>query len=485
MFPSYRIGCVQRPVVSRIWQSAVAVSCLYFLCSADSVLAQRYRVETPDIDERQARAMWSGLSSVLNGGSALSDADKKAIRDYFILYKFQAMTNTSAEALAELADEREGLIRDFNRIRSTAARDYVLDVTLSAMRGIATINFHPAVRYNAVLIISQLDQRPAQTGGNAQPPVVLPAATQRLLELVTITEIAKSPSSVKVAALVGLQRHARFGINEQLAQPATDAMLDIINATERPADASKDVFAWMRAQAAGVLVRLHANGVNEAVSAALVKLLADDQLSGDDRCYVASLMTKSMFAAGASGVDFEAYQNALGGLAKEIFAIEEKKADEYNEEVLAEQGGFGGGGRGFGGRRGSFGGRGETDGGGRGRGYGGRGEFGGRGGLGLEEDTGPHYETRRMLDRVMGVLAALDAVAPAAADPVQTHLNELPAPLRELADMAVVRDQLEVRIVDAVINTAEAVNRIVDNWGTSEDTVAAVAPAGSNLVAGE
>ena len=60
----------------------------------------------------------------------------------------------------------------------------------------------------------------------------------------------------------------------------TDAMLAIINASEPPKDARKEVFDWMKCQAAHVLANQYSVGLNDAVSAAMAHLIGDDLGAG-------------------------------------------------------------------------------------------------------------------------------------------------------------------------------------------------------------
>lgn len=475
----------------------LAASCLNLVGFSVESAAQNFQQSQPLFEQREARAMRRNIGALLNSATSLSADDVKAINDYYEGYVFRVMTVASPQALTELADERAGLIRDINQTRSTTARTHLLGITRSAMAKIAGgKDFHPAVRYNAVLVISELDQQPP-AGGNA--PKVLPEATRVLLLIVKMNDPSVAPPSIKAAALVGLQRHARFGIDPSLAQEATDAMLALINADEAPPHVGRDVMGWMQCQAAGVAAQLHADGIDQPTSAALIKLIEDDMLALDDRCHVASLLANSMFSAAATGVDYQALQSALGELAKDVLAAEEKKASDYLEAMLEQRGGGGGG---YGGRGGGF-----DGGGGRGGDYGGRGGGGGRGGdygggyggrgggmgpLGMNQDDGPHYEIRRMLERVMSLLTALGAVAPAAGDPIQSQMNELAPPLQQLASAAVERDALEIKVANQVVKTANAVNQIVDGWASPEaeepapeEPVAAASATNGELFAAE
>ena len=71
------------------------------------------------------------------------------------------------EALGKLAALRDQLFtRYINTAKSQGARDHLNSKTLLAMGAIAKGAYHPAVRYNAALIVGQLEP----TSGTPLPP---------------------------------------------------------------------------------------------------------------------------------------------------------------------------------------------------------------------------------------------------------------------------------------------------------------------------
>jgi hypothetical protein len=79
------------------------------------------------------------------------------------------------------------------------------------MNAIAKGNYHPAVRYNAALILGQLDAQPG-----AKP---LPAGTEAILAFLENDQFnnVPVPTAVQIAALVSLHRHARLGVDPPVA----------------------------------------------------------------------------------------------------------------------------------------------------------------------------------------------------------------------------------------------------------------------------
>ncbi|HYO24897.1 MAG TPA: hypothetical protein VEQ85_08100, partial [Lacipirellulaceae bacterium] len=334
--------------------------------AADRAVAQAYRELKPAVAEGVAAAMRGKALGILRQASPPSAADLKTVEEYFNGYFFPKMTSTDPEALGQLAEMRKVLFSQFfSGAKTPAAREFLVTLTMKAAGSLAIGPFHPAVRYNAALLIGQLDADAPPAG---TPPKPLPAGTNALTVIVAQPEIKgiPVPSSVKIAGLVGLERHTRLGVDEQYAAKITAAALAIASRAEAPADIPGDVNSWMRVLAAKVLANQSAKGATPPVHQALVALVGGKELELDDRCETAKLIVPTMYAANQAGQADE-MAVALGKLAKAVLADERTKAEDYQEEVL------GGGGGGFGG--GGFG-----DGGGR-RGRGGDGGFG-RGGFG-------------------------------------------------------------------------------------------------------
>jgi hypothetical protein len=231
----------------------------------------------------------------------------------------------------------------------------------------------------------------------------------------------------------------------------------------------------MRTLAAQVLVSQHAAGVTAPVNDVLVNLIGGNELGLDDRCRIAEMLVPGMYS-GAQGVDTEGMALAVGKLAKAVLAEERKKAQEYQDEMVGDNtfvpGGFGGGGRGgFDGGRGGYG------------GGGGRGGFGG-GMMGeFAEDTGPHYERRRLVDRLVAVQTATGAVMGSGSDDLKQRVTELANLLKDAVTKAADEDTTELALADLVVELARDVNGIVNGW-TADNAPAGGEDAGDDEFAG-
>ena len=88
---------------------------------------------------------------------------------------------------------------------------------------------------------------------------------------------AALPDAVKVAALVGIRRHAELGAfatNEQKAA-AANALLELANAAAPPPGRSPAAHAWMRALAVEALGDMKDPGPNGKVAKALVAIVGE------------------------------------------------------------------------------------------------------------------------------------------------------------------------------------------------------------------
>lgn len=432
-----------------------AAGCLAVV-ACEAAHAQRYE-EMRSINSNEARVLAGRVSATLRGATSLSDAQEKELQKYFMGYYFPAMTKTDAASLGELADMRQKLFSQYiDFARSPQVRQEMVQMTYRAMARIAMGNYHPAARYNAVLAIGMLDEKPASRGANPTPPTPLPAATKALLAVLTQDEIKvgekniKVPVSAKVGALVGLERHARFGINEQYAEQVTQATLAVIEAEGPPKDVSRGVHHWMKCQAARVLANQYAEGITPAVHQALLSLVADEQMSIDDRVGVVQLLQKIKYE-GVADIDAEESAWLLGQLAERVVSRSAKEAQDYLDE-LVQGGGFAAG---------------------RGRG-GGYGEFGG----GSAANMGPQLEKARMLARMNAVVLGTQSVSKLSPE-MTDKLTKLFEPMDAVIDTAAKKDVVDTKVAREVISLSDQISSLIADWKPAEpaEAPAEAAPA--------
>ena len=409
----------------------------------------RYDESEPKLTDAKGKQAALEVGKILRNSGPPTDADKRVLDAFFSGYFFPLMTSTRADSLGNLAKARKELFQRYiGSTPSAEARTHLNTLAIKECGKIAFGNYHPACRYNAVLIIGALDDKSER----GQAPVVSSTATSALLILAENDEWKGNeiPSSVKVAALVGLQRHAKFGVAPNLAERVAKAALGVIDREEIPDDVTRTVYNWMRVQAAEVLANQFAQGPTPEVTAAFAKLIGDGSIKLPERCQTAALLKQMKFAPG--GPEAQILGPALADLAWDVLTDERKAARDYQDELLAGAGGFGPGfGGGFGGPGGGY----------------GRGEFGGGfggGGIGAPMETGPRYEKRRMLDRIVAVDAGFEAVQAAAPEQLKQRITEMRGVIKTLVAATVARGAIDDDVAAAVLVAARDIKPLVDAW---------------------
>ncbi|MCA9258549.1 MAG: hypothetical protein KDA61_05090 [Planctomycetales bacterium] len=409
--------------------------------------------DDPTVNERDARLLRSKATRAITS-SSLGAEEKSVIDQYFTGFYFPAMSRNTDAALGSLARLREDLFRLYiNRAVSPDVRNYLIGETIKDMGRKALGNYHPAVRYNAILVVANLDAEPAGRGSDSKP-VPLEKATEILLRLVELDSAnnVPIPSSLKIGALVGLERHTRYGIDPKFNDKLVEVANKVLGQTETPPDISRKVHAWMKCQAAALLVNRASAAADAAAHNAVMKLIADEDLKLDDRCQAARLLAKMHYAADPGGLS--AGLDKLGLLALQVATAEHDEAAEVDRELLegAEDFGGGRGGMGFSMGRGGF------------------------GELGAEEETGPRYEKRRFLRYVNSVVDAVNAVNPALSPEDQQRAQTLLEAMKPAVNVVSDRKALDVDVLAAVMQMRDAVKNAVAAWNPD-----AAAPAEENV----
>jgi hypothetical protein len=147
--------------------------------------------------------------------------------------------------------------------------------------------FSPACRYNLTLIIGDLNETEAQRGdvsGQAQPAVPMAQARKWLLEIVNSPQ---QPQALKIAALIGLNRHVKCiaAVNPKgIDRDFLKAMVTVAQGKSVAADGSLDGTHWMRRIAVDSL-----GAVGHTAAAPILNaILTDASLPGHLRCAAAS-----------------------------------------------------------------------------------------------------------------------------------------------------------------------------------------------------
>ncbi|HEY2881756.1 MAG TPA: hypothetical protein VGJ15_04970, partial [Pirellulales bacterium] len=168
------------------------------------------------------------------------------------------------------ANVRAKLKKDYiNKATNSAAHKLLNEVTLAAMEKIATQNYHPYVRANAVMTIAELNE----TDPNGPP---WKPAQKTLLNLATSNDSAEV---VRVPALAGLVRQAQSGLDADLRPNTITGMVNLLSRRDPSPTADRVANDWMCRHAIDVLSAIGDLGTNAAAVKALTDTVDDANAS--------------------------------------------------------------------------------------------------------------------------------------------------------------------------------------------------------------
>jgi hypothetical protein len=252
-------------------------------------------------------------------------ADNQALFDKFYQDYFLARW-TEVKTIANLPAYRKELRNSHLGKKSSGGgaqvHDHLNELVLDFMNKLANGPYHPAVQVNAMQMIGDLNSVES-------PPTPLPEA---LGVLIAAVENTKLPEAVRVAAMVGIERHVASQIrDEDVRKTLTNALLKVAT-TDPPQDDADAAREWILVQAVETLGRLGSVGENSAVFNALAKTLANSRLSLYTRGVAAGSLGLLNYsdAAGINPVDAAAQ---LGQFLMDACDEELKLAKETSQPI--------------------------------------------------------------------------------------------------------------------------------------------------------
>lgn len=259
-------------------------------------------------------------------GSEPLQGNEDRFRDFFQRGLFAQMTRS--EYLGQLADLRQDFLRQYVRATKVpAVYNELNQITLKAMPVFIAGSYHPAVRYNATLILGELDQKPAvEFGPDKGPPVPLAEA---LPVLVSAYKSNKMPDLVKIGAMVGIHRHIQYRTDlpaDQRGAIAKD-MYDLLQEKEPPAGRTAEGHDWMRRRAIDMLTTIGEPGARGEVVIALAGVIEDDNESLAMRYHAAESIGRLKYSS-APQIDLKKLAVEFAELAIEAGKGEEAAVKE-------------------------------------------------------------------------------------------------------------------------------------------------------------
>lgn len=196
--------------------------------------------------------------------------------------------------------------------------------TLRFMTGVARENYHPVIRFNAILVIGDLNLT-EYNSLSKEPAVPHPDA---LAVLLTELENPDQPEAVKNGAILGIKRHVEAGIADAAQKKKiAQTMLDLVRAIETPANRSPDGHRWLRSRAADVLADLGSRSLEAEDNQVLMAFQA--MMTEKDSPWWMRLEAVSGLGAldytGAQGVPYESIVQQMAEMWLEMIEEEGKE----------------------------------------------------------------------------------------------------------------------------------------------------------------
>ena len=334
---------------------------------------------------------------VLRGGSGLNDnfviaegtPDQNTITNQQLLtgwyqnYHFALMTQAS---MGDIDLQRLEFIKELTMIcTDNSIHSHVVDqIAIPQMTAFLQENYHPVVKYNAMLIIGQLNSQVVLTNEGRTVPVPLPAA---LTFMVNAIQSGAETDAILLASWIGVLRHVRLNrLNQNIAGSdivtiAGEAM-KLLNQATPPANRSAAGHVWLQRRVIDVLAMIGQD--DQKILPKILSIMRDEKAAMSLRLTAARALKYFNYSP-STQVPVESTSNALGTLIvricrNEIDRVDQEKALAALQEasgVSDTEGDMGMGGA-MGGMGGAMGGMGGAMGGGMGGGMGGA--LGGMGG---------------------------------------------------------------------------------------------------------
>jgi hypothetical protein len=271
------------------------LTCVFPLLAEESEAGNKYKVWAV---ERPAVQQLTSYRQSLRVGTI----DDHEAFDQVIYWKISEWTRD--EKLFEVPKLRRQLRSDLSiagKAETATTHDRINQLAFSLLPDIVNDRgYHPGTRYNALLMIGDLNA----VEGRAFNPTIAPQPWPRALPLLVTwleTQDDRNPRQdiIKLGALIGVDRHARYGIvDEDLRQRALRSAAQLAGQSRGPAFRSAEGHDWLRRRAIRLLawiVKPGASTDDDKASELVFKALDDP--SGSLKLQVDAAVVWSMLAA--------------------------------------------------------------------------------------------------------------------------------------------------------------------------------------------
>jgi hypothetical protein len=255
-------------------------------------VAQTYKsVPKAITDQREVRTLRRDVSTILRGGAALSAEDRKKLQAFYVMHVIAGMTQpASSVSPSQFPDWRKMVVADLDSLRSPQAQtthSFIRDDLIFKYAQLLVTDraYSPAARYNALLLIGELNDRESQgSSGSTTPAQPMARARPYLLGVLN----SDDTQEMKVGALIGLARHARLiaAAGRVPDENLLGAFVDVLKKTEPAGDGTADGLMWMHCVAINALGDIGHQGaapllqpiVNDASASMMLRCAAAEAL---------------------------------------------------------------------------------------------------------------------------------------------------------------------------------------------------------------
>ncbi|NLE37963.1 MAG: hypothetical protein GX621_08050 [Pirellulaceae bacterium] len=328
MFRSSRFSCTPRTV--RLVVAAMAclgISCAFAMVAlgqeATPEAQQPYR-QIP-VDAKVLRELRFEVSPMLVSG--FKPGDEAKFDEYYQKAVFPAWTNP--DDWAEPRNPRQVLLGNFRQAKRGPVYDRLNNLAMRQMIEFVNGRYHPVVRYNAMLMIGELNE--SESTDTGQPAKPLASA---LRELLPAYEKAETPDGIRLAALIGIVRHYRHGSPDaETRRKIHDLLISLAAMRDAPDGRSKEGHAWFRRLAIETLGRVGSPGEQGIVVKTVVSVLAERDTPLSVRIEAARALGQLKLTAETMG-ETDVAVKSLGQLAADACQAEIALCEKNQERIV-------------------------------------------------------------------------------------------------------------------------------------------------------
>ncbi len=148
-----------------------------------------------------------------------------------------------------------------------------------------------------------------------------------------------SPDAVRVAALLGIHRHAQSGVEARFEQPLAGKLIELIRAKSPPNGRTREGHDWMRRQALDALTAIYVRKppADSSFTELLDAILAEEEATLEFRAAaVESLLATKITPP--QKFDVARTASGIGRIAVDAYHRELEASDQYGRAVVLEPG---------------------------------------------------------------------------------------------------------------------------------------------------